>query len=408
MKVLVALLALCALSNQCFGAIPTTTDLANARAAIRQLIVDNEDNAEGFVNIPGFVRLSFHDCVGDGGCDGCVDHTDSHNAGLLKYTDALETIYPNFETKMSRADFWMLAAVEALTNATEHVDDKFEVSDETEFKVGRIDCGSHPLETAKGNFPSAFYNYDEMEQYFADEFGFTSREMVALMGAHTLGRARAEDSGFEGRWVPGRLTDGIRHTDVLDNTYYFNLRGKWIQKSVVDPSGNSKLQWQRDGFDANTYDNTNAANQSSMYMNSDLAISWQFENSTVYGDGSISCTIEIQGNCRTSKTCCSKAASVEDFEAFTNDNALWLGEFKAVFLKMIERNTAGLVTATSEAKRDEIRRMRDPSRKKDEKSNVDVKPILDKIQEDLEEIENIMEDEPKSARFHPKFGHKHN
>jgi Peroxidase len=38
-----------------------------------------------------------------------------------------------------------------------------------------------------------------MMDYFAKEFGFTSTEVVALMGVHTLGEARATNSGFQVR-----------------------------------------------------------------------------------------------------------------------------------------------------------------------------------------------------------------
>eukprot|EP00662_Eupelagonemidae_sp_cell21_P021244 gene21244-10389_t len=32
--------------------------------------------------MPLLVRLAFHDCVGVGGCDGCLDMSDPENAGL--------------------------------------------------------------------------------------------------------------------------------------------------------------------------------------------------------------------------------------------------------------------------------------------------------------------------------------
>ena len=35
-----------------------------------------------------------------------------------------------------------------------------------------------------------------MMTYFAEEFGFSSTEVVALMGVHTLGEARAANTGF--------------------------------------------------------------------------------------------------------------------------------------------------------------------------------------------------------------------
>jgi hypothetical protein len=36
-------------------------------------------------------------------------------------------------------------------------------------------------------------------KFFADEFGFSPNETVALMGAHTLGSAIPHNSGFKAR-----------------------------------------------------------------------------------------------------------------------------------------------------------------------------------------------------------------
>ena len=37
--------------------------------------------------------------------------------------------------------------------------------------------------------------------FFDQEFGYTEREVTALMGAHTLGAADIFNSGFNGVWV---------------------------------------------------------------------------------------------------------------------------------------------------------------------------------------------------------------
>lgn len=48
-----------------------------------------------------------------------------------------------------------------------------------------------------------------------DQLGFTERETVALMGAHTLGRAEPEHSGYDGEWVPGDAR--------FDNEYFDDM-----------------------------------------------------------------------------------------------------------------------------------------------------------------------------------------
>ena len=44
-----------------------------------------------------------------------------------------------------------------------------------------------------------------------DHFGFDADETVALMGAHTIGRALPENSGYEGQngWVTDMFTLGM-------------------------------------------------------------------------------------------------------------------------------------------------------------------------------------------------------
>ena len=71
-------------------------------------------------------------------------------------------------------------------------------------------------------------------------FGFTANEAVAILGAHTLGRATPSNSGFQGPWVP--------RDNTLDNAYYVDMNNAaagWAQTKVTAPGG--KIQWQRVG-----------------------------------------------------------------------------------------------------------------------------------------------------------------
>jgi hypothetical protein len=56
-------------------------------------------------------------------------------------------------------------------------------------------------------------DHANLMDYFDTEFGFTANETVALMGAHTLGRARTDNSGFNGAWI----TDA---TSLFNNDFY--------------------------------------------------------------------------------------------------------------------------------------------------------------------------------------------
>jgi hypothetical protein len=74
-------------------------------------------------------------------------------------------------------------------------------------------------------------------EYFANNFDFTPRETVAIMGGHTLGRAVPDNSGFDGRrgWVPDR--------NELDNAFYRvllddgNIDQDFVQELQNNPAG---------------------------------------------------------------------------------------------------------------------------------------------------------------------------
>ena len=52
--------------------------------------------------------------------------------------------------------------------------------------------------------------------YFATEFGYTEREVTALLGAHTLGKADIFNSGFNGVWVNNEQVDNLEVTSGND------------------------------------------------------------------------------------------------------------------------------------------------------------------------------------------------
>jgi len=78
---------------------------------------------------------------------------------------------------------------------------------------------------------------------WAAQLGMSAEEIVALMGAHTLGRAVAANSGYEGEWVP--------QDAVLDNVYYVHLvRHPWNRTSNDFTSlgiGRTTTQWNDQG-----------------------------------------------------------------------------------------------------------------------------------------------------------------
>ncbi|RFS87921.1 hypothetical protein CH426_26425 [Klebsiella aerogenes] len=54
-----------------------------------------------------------------------------------------------------------------------------------------------------------------MRDVFVKQMGLSDQDIVALSGAHTLGRAHKERSGFEGPWTANPL--------IFDNSYFKEL-----------------------------------------------------------------------------------------------------------------------------------------------------------------------------------------
>ena len=102
------------------------------------------------------------------------------------------------------------------------------------YKYGRTDC-DHPNAPdtnadGKFNIPSSRMNADENMAYFADEFDMHEEwEVVALMGAHTLGGGMPQHSGHTGVFVEGENT-------WFNNKYYKIMLDQvvdWTQVSII-------------------------------------------------------------------------------------------------------------------------------------------------------------------------------
>jgi len=172
------------------------------------------------------VRLAFHYCVGDSGCDGCIDMSHPDNAGLELSVDYLEDKAPAWlESGLSKADLYALAAMVAANMALGNAGWE---SDLSNFEIGRTDCDA--TEVTNEVFPDSHVS---PFAFFEDNFGFTARETTVIMGAHTLGRAQLGNSGFQNFWTQNAFD--------LGNDYYVALeRPPWRQRMVP---GGSNFQW---------------------------------------------------------------------------------------------------------------------------------------------------------------------
>lgn len=194
---------------------------------IRSLL-DVENYDDGSLG-PLFVRLAWHACGtydkadGSGGSFGGAtmrfspeaDH--GGNAGLHIARNVLERLKRN-HPGISYADLWNLAgkvSIEEMGGPT------------IDWTPGRVDKNGPEDCTPDGRLPDGALGAQHLRDIFY-RMGFNDQEIVALSGAHTLGRCHTDRSGFEGPWTRSPIT--------FSNLYFQELvNNKWTEKNWSGP-----------------------------------------------------------------------------------------------------------------------------------------------------------------------------
>lgn len=173
---------------------------------------------------PILVRLAWHSCgtysltTDTGGSNGAgmryeAEGGDPANAGLQHARVFLEPIKSRYGQHITYSDLWTLAgvvAVEAMGGPR------------CEWKGGRTDFVDDSKLPPRGRLPDGAKGSEHLRDVFY-RMGFGDQEIVALSGAHNLGRCHADRSGFEGAWVnsPTRFS----------NTYFkLMISEEWKEK----------------------------------------------------------------------------------------------------------------------------------------------------------------------------------
>lgn len=157
------------------------------------------------------LRLAWHDAgtydaqTKIGGANGSIrsdrEYTHDANKGLkiaLEFCEQIKLKYPN----ITYADLYQLAGVVAV---------EITGGPSIEFVPGRKDSLASPPE---GRLPDARKGSQHLKDVFY-RMGLSDKDIVALSGGHTLGRAHPERSGFEGAWTHQPLK--------FDNSYFTEL-----------------------------------------------------------------------------------------------------------------------------------------------------------------------------------------
>jgi cytochrome c peroxidase len=115
---------------------------------------------------------------------------DPANAGLHFAREFLEPVKQRHPW-ISYSDLWTLAGVVAIQEMG---------GPEVDWKPGRTDFVDDSKLPPRGRLPDGAQGADHIRAVFY-RMGFNDQEIVALSGAHTLGRCHIDRSGFEGPWV---------------------------------------------------------------------------------------------------------------------------------------------------------------------------------------------------------------
>ncbi|KAL5821152.1 hypothetical protein ACOSQ3_023034 [Xanthoceras sorbifolium] len=160
---------------------------------------------------PIMLRLAWHDAgtydakTKTGGPDGSIrleqEYTHSANNGLKIAIDLCESVKTK-HPKITYADLYQLGGVVAV---------EITGGPTIDFVPGRADSTESPEE---GRLPDAKQGVTHLKDIFY-RMGLSDKDIVALSGGHTLGRAHQERSGFQGSWTEDPLK--------FDNSYFVEL-----------------------------------------------------------------------------------------------------------------------------------------------------------------------------------------
>eukprot|EP01006_Ploeotia_vitrea_P022141 TRINITY_DN54553_c0_g1_i1.p1 TRINITY_DN54553_c0_g1~~TRINITY_DN54553_c0_g1_i1.p1 ORF type:complete len:399 (-),score=28.65 TRINITY_DN54553_c0_g1_i1:18-1214(-) len=193
------------------------------KSEIRSSIISTKVNA-----CPMAIRLAWHASGtfdkndNTGGSDGSTmrfdpESSDPANAGLSIMRDMLHPVKKN-NPKLSTADIWTLAGASAVN---------FTGGPMINHGFGRTDKPDGSYCPPNGRLPDAAQGAQHLRDVFY-RMGFNDQEIVALSGAHTLGRCHISRSGFDGPWT---------HTSLeFNNEYFKNLMDlEWVERKWDGP-----------------------------------------------------------------------------------------------------------------------------------------------------------------------------
>jgi cytochrome c peroxidase len=205
---------------------PKQDDYQKVYNEIASRLEEKDDYDDGSYG-PVLVRLAWHASgtydkeTGTGGSNGATmrfapegDH--GANAGLKAARDFLEPVKATFPW-ITYSDLWILGGVVAIQEMQGPI---------IPYRPGRKDKDIAAC-TPDGRLPDATKGSKHLRDIFY-RMGFNDQEIVALSGAHALGRCHVDRSGFSGPWT-------FSPTVVTNDYYQLLLNEKWSWKKWNGP-----------------------------------------------------------------------------------------------------------------------------------------------------------------------------
>lgn len=152
---------------------------------------------------------------------------DPANAGLQHARVFLEPLKAK-HSWVTYADLWTLAGAVAIEEMG---------GPSIPWQAGRTDYVDDSKLPPRGRLPDGAQGADHLRWIFY-RMGFNDQEIVALSGAHNLGRCHADRSGFDGAWVnaPTRFS----------NTYFRLMLSRNWKEKTLDNGVRQFVHWDED------------------------------------------------------------------------------------------------------------------------------------------------------------------
>ncbi|KAL7269616.1 heme peroxidase [Rhizina undulata] len=206
---------------------PSKEDYQRVYNEVAELLESNDSYDDGSYG-PVLVRLGWHSSgtydkeTKTGGSNGATmrftpEASHGANNGLSVARDLLEKVKKNHPW-ISYGDLWTLSAVCAIQEMG---------GPKIPWRPGRTDAEVEAACTPDGRLPDASKEQKHLRDIFY-RMGFNDQEIVALAGAHALGRCHSDRSGFDGPWT-------FSPTVLTNDFYKLLLEEKWAWKKWSGP-----------------------------------------------------------------------------------------------------------------------------------------------------------------------------